>query len=131
MNPSQYYGILRIVLPAAIAFVVGKGWITQDMVTEIIGVLAAIVGASGVSVAANTTSSLAQTVASTKDSEGQPAVKVLVSPTAPASLLQLASDTSVPEIVHAASVAPAAPPPKDPIYPPPDRGPYETRRRQS
>lgn len=129
MNPSQYYGILRIVLPAAIAFIVGKGWVTQDMVTEIIGVLAAIVGASGVSVAANTTSSLAQTVAATKTSDGGPAVKVLVQPDAPVGLLDLASDDKVPQIVHAVSVMPTAPPPKDPIYPPPDPSLYRTRRQ--
>jgi hypothetical protein len=131
MNPSQYYGILRIVLPAAIAFVVGKGWISQDAVTQLFGVLAAVVGASGISASVNTTSSLAQVVAATKDSEGQPAVKIMVAPTAPQPLLDLATDTSVPEIVHAASVAPSAPPPKDPIYPPPDHGPYATKRRQS
>jgi hypothetical protein len=76
-------------------------------------------------------SRVVQTASEVKGSDGLPAVKIMVAPTAPQPLLDLATDTSVPEIVHAASVAPAAPPPKDPIYPPPDRGPYDTKRRQS
>jgi hypothetical protein len=70
----------------------------------------------------NTVSGLTQTVASIKDDAGKPAVKILVSSTAPQSLLALAKDDNVPEVVHAASVAPAAPPPKDP---------YVTARRMS
>lgn len=62
---------------------------------------------------AHTPASMAMSVAELKDSRGMPAVKVLVAPTAPASLLALASDTSVPEVVHAATVSPSAPPPKD------------------
>jgi len=131
MNPSQINGILRIGVPMLISFAIGKGWITQDMVTQIATVCATLAGAGGISAYVNTTSNLAQVVAATKDSEGQPAVKIMVAPTAPQGLLDLATDTSVPEIVHAASVAPSAPPPKDPIYPPPDRGPYETKRRLS
>jgi hypothetical protein len=120
MNSSQIYGILRIVLPSLIGL--ATHYLGADAVSTVGSVMATIVAAGGWSAAANTTSSLTETVAATKGSDGQPAVKVLVAPTAPKPLLDLATDTSVPEVVHAASVVPSAPPPKDP---------YQTSRRAS
>jgi hypothetical protein len=120
MNPSQITGILRIFLPTIIG--IASNYFGADTVNTIGGILAAFVAAGGWSAYANTTSNLAQTVASTKNDKGEPVVKLLVSSTAPEGLLKLASDTSVPEIVHAASVSPTAPPPKDP---------YVTSRRTS
>lgn len=35
MNLNQVNGVVRAVLPAVLAYAVGKGWITQDMVGEI------------------------------------------------------------------------------------------------
>jgi hypothetical protein len=95
MNSSQLYGILRIVLPSAIAFIVGKGWVSQDLVTQIIGGMAAIVAASGVSAVANTTSNLAKTVADV------PGLQVAVSRSAAPELQKLADDPKVPDIVPA------------------------------
>lgn len=116
MNFSQYDGILRIVLPAAISFAVGKGWVTQDAVAQIGGALATIVAAGGWSALANTTPNLAKAVAA------EPGLKVLVYPIAAPALQLLARDPEIPDIVHADL-------PRDPIYPPPDRGPYQTRRQ--
>lgn len=129
MNPSQITGILRIFLPTIIG--IASNYFGADTVNTIGGILAAFVAAGGWSAYANTTSNLTQTVASIKDDAGKPAVKVLVSSTAPQDLLALASNDKVPEVVHAATVAPSAPPPKDP---PSDRGgyqgnPYATRNR--
>lgn len=35
MNLNQFTGIIRAVVPAALAYAVGKGWITQDSVGDI------------------------------------------------------------------------------------------------
>ncbi len=96
MNPSQYAGILRIVLPAALSFAVGKGWITQDMVTQVGSVLASIVAAGGWSAVSNTSLNLAKSVASV------PGLTVHVDETAPPELQQAAADRAVADIVPAA-----------------------------
>lgn len=97
MIPSQITGILRIVLPAALSFAVGKGWITQDLVTQIGGVLAAIVAAGGWSAVANTPLNLAKTVAAV------PGLTVVADHRAPPEVQQAAADPAVPDIVPASS----------------------------
>lgn len=124
MNPSQLTGILRLFVPTIIG--VATTYLGAGTVNTILAILAAFVAAAGASAYANTNTNLTQTVASIKDSEGFPAVKVLVSPSAPQDLLSLASNDKVPEVVHAVSVMPTAPPPKDPV-PYPDL--YRTHRQ--
>lgn len=96
MNYAAITGILRVVLPAAISFVVGKGWITSDVAAQIGSVLAAIVAAGGWSAVANTNLNLAKSVASV------PGLSVHVDETAPADLQQAAVDRTVHDIVPAA-----------------------------
>lgn len=95
MNPSQYAGILRIVLPAALSFAVGKGWITQDIVAQIGSVLAAVVASGGWSAASLSTSSMAQTVSSVDG------LQVKVSTLAPIALQRMAADPAIPNVVRA------------------------------
>lgn len=120
MTPSQITGILRLFVPTIIG--IATTYLGAGTVNTILAILAAFVAAAGASAYANTNTNLTQTVASIKDDTGKPAVKVLVSSTAPQDLLALASNDKVPEVVHAATVAPSAPPPKDP---------YATSRRSS
>lgn len=117
---TQLAPLLRLFAPAVVGIL--TQYIGADAATQIVSVLLSLAGAGAWSLYANKQSSLTQTVAGFKDDRGKPAVKVLVSSTAPEGLLKLASDTSVPEVVHAASVSPTAPPPKDP---------YATSRRAS
>lgn len=107
MTFTQIVGILRIVLPAVLAFAVGKGWITQDMSVQILSILTAIVGSSVYSAYSNTQLNLAKTVAAV------PGVQVQVSAVAPPELQTAAhdrSDASVRDIVPA-SLDPAPYPP--------------------
>jgi hypothetical protein len=115
---AQLAPLIRIFLPVIVALL--TQYIGADAANSLVSILATLAGVSGWSLYRNTQSGLTQTVAAIKDDNGQPAVKVLVSPTAPQGLLNLASDTSVPAVVHAATVAATAPPPK---------APYETSRR--
>lgn len=117
MNASQITGILRIFMPVLVG--IASKYVGADTVNTIGSILAAFVAAGGWSAYANSTSNLTQTVAGIKDDKGRDALKILVSSTAPQDLLKLASNDEVPQVVHAASVAPSAPPPKDP---------YVTRR---
>jgi hypothetical protein len=119
LSPTQWAGIARILAPSvagALAYYLGA-----NATDTIMAVLAVLVPTLGLSANSHTQSNLTQTVAAIKDDQGQPAIKVLVAPTAPQPLLDLATDTSVPEVVHAASVVPQAPPPKI----------YDTSRRTS
>lgn len=95
MNASQLYGILRIVLPSAAAYAIGKGWITADMYAQIGSVLAAIVGAAGFSANANTTLNLSKAVAAV------PGLTVHVDNEAPATMQEAAADRTVHDIVPA------------------------------
>jgi hypothetical protein len=117
---AQIAPLVRIFLPVIVTLL--TQYVGADAAQSIGSLIATLVGVTGWSLYRNTQSGLTQTVAAIKDDNGQPAVKVLVSPTAPQGLLQLASDTSVPAVVHAATVAATAPPPK---------APYETSRRTS
>lgn len=117
---AQLAPLIRIFAPVLVGIL--TQYIGADAATQLVSVILTLVGSGGWSLYRNTASGLTQTVASIKDDAGRPAVKVLVAPTAPQDLLKLASDTSVPEVVHAASVSPSAPPPKDP---------YVTSRRSS
>jgi len=114
LSPTQWAGIAKILVPPLAGFV--AHYLGADTTNTIVAVVAVLVPSLGLSINAHTEANMAQTVAATKGSDGQPALKVLVAPTAPKPLLDLASDTSVPEVVHAASVVPSAPPPKDPPF---------------
>lgn len=103
-NSSQLYGILRIVLPAAATYAIGKGWITSDMYAQIGGALAAVVAAGGFSASANTTLNLSKTVAAV------PGLQVHVDHTAPADLQVAAATRAVPDIVPATTSTSFAPP---------------------
>lgn len=94
MNFSQFYGILRIVLPSAAAFAIGKGWISQDTYTQVGGALAAIVAAGGFSAVANTDGNLVKT-ASAVQGVAEP---IRIAADAPAALQALANDTNVPGV---------------------------------
>ena len=109
---AQLAPLLRLFAPAVVAIL--TQYIVAVAATQIVSVLLSLAGAGAWSLYANTQGSLAQTVASFKDDRGNPAVKILVGPTAPPALMALANDTSIPEVVHAATVSPTAPPPKDP-----------------
>lgn len=117
---AQLAPLLRIFAPVLVGIL--TQYIGADAATQLVSVILTLLGSGGWSLYRNTASGLTQTVASIKDDAGRPAVKVLVAPTAPEGLLKLASDTSIPEVVHAATVSPTAPPPKDP---------YVTARRMS
>jgi hypothetical protein len=95
-NSSQLYGILRIILPSAATYAIGKGWITQDTYGQIGGALAAIVAAGGFSANANTTLNLSKSVAAV------PGLQVHVDGTAPPELQKAADDRAVADIVPAA-----------------------------
>lgn len=95
MNTAQITGILRIVLPSILTFAVGKGWLTQDTVTQIGSVLAAIVAAGGWSAVSNSAPNLARsTVASA------PGVTVHVGALAPPELQKVAADPTELKIVR-------------------------------
>lgn len=115
---AQLAPLIRIFAPVLVGIL--TQYIGADAAQQIVSVIVTLAGSAGWSLYRNTASGLTETVAAIKDDAGKPAVKVLVSSTAPQGLLALASDTSVPEVVHAASVSPSAPPPKDP---------YATSRR--
>lgn len=99
MNWSQTTGILRILVPSAISFAVAKGWVTENVVEQAGGALAAIVAAGGWSAVANTNLSLSKAVA------GVQGLTVHADSTAPPEIQTVALTGSVPDIV------PAAPPP--------------------
>ena len=99
MNWSQYAGILRIVLPAAASFAIGKGWITQDMYTQVGSALALIVASGGWSASANTDASIVKTASVVQGVE-----PIKISAYAAPALKALAADESVP------TVKPADPP---------------------
>lgn len=115
---TQLAPLLRLFAPVAVGIL--TQYIGADAATQIVSVLLSLAGAGAWSLYANTQGSLAQTVAAMKG------VKVAVSPEAAPELLKLASDKSVPDIVHVDSVAQTAPPPKDPV-PYPDL--YRTHRQ--
>jgi hypothetical protein len=103
MNSSQVYGILRIVLPGAAAFAIGKGWITQDMYGQVGATLAAILAAGGFSANANTTLNLSRAVSAV------PGLEVHVDKTAPPEMQVAAAnriDETVADIVPAVSAPP-------------------------
>lgn len=45
MTLNQINGVLRAIVPAALAYAVGKGWIPQDQVTEITAAVVTITSA--------------------------------------------------------------------------------------
>jgi hypothetical protein len=100
MNPNQLYGLLRIILPSAATYAIGKGWITADTYGQIGSALAAIVAAGGFSAVANTTLNLSKSVAAV------PGLSVHVSDAAPVDLKQAANDPAVSDIVPAAAPSP-------------------------
>jgi hypothetical protein len=120
LSATQWSGVAKIVAPIVVGVI--SNLLGADTKETIISVVTVLLPALGLSVNAHTESNLTQTVAAIKDDQGKPAVKIMVAPTAPQPLLDLATDTSVPEVVHAASVVAQAPPPK---------APYETSRRPS
>lgn len=46
MDLNTLNGIVRAVLPAALAYAVGKGWITQNMVGEITAAIVTLISAA-------------------------------------------------------------------------------------
>lgn len=52
MNFNTYMGILRAVVPGAVGFAAGKGWITQDQVADIVTAIVTL-GAAGWSIVTN------------------------------------------------------------------------------
>ncbi len=103
MNPSQIYGILRIIIPAGVSYAVGAHWIDANSVAQIGGLLATIVAAGGWSASANTTLSLSKAVAAV------PGLQVHVDDNAPAELQEAAADRTVLDIVPAKSGVPVPP----------------------
>lgn len=109
---TQLAPLLRLFAPVAVGIL--TQYIGADAATQIVSVLLSLAGAGAWSLYANTQSSLAQTVAA------MPGVKVAVSPAAAPELLKLASDPTVPDVVHAEdSYSTSAP------------NPYSTQRRKS
>ena len=52
MNLNQINGILRAIIPAALAYAAGKGWLTQDQIADVTAAIVTLVSA-GWSVATN------------------------------------------------------------------------------
>jgi hypothetical protein len=111
MNFSQYAGILRILVPGAISFAVGRGWVTQDVVSQVGIALATIVASGGWSAAANTTLSLSKAVAAV------PGLQVHVDEKAPSELQEAAINRAVPDIVPAKTGLPLSTTPSQRRYP--------------
>jgi hypothetical protein len=132
MNQSTWVSWITTGIGLFGAVAVDRGLVDSSTVAGIAGVAGTLVPLVwGLYIHSN--SKVVQTASEIKGSDGQPAVKVLIAPTASQPLLDLATDTSVPEVVHAASVVPSAPPPKDYQAALRDRtkDPYETTRRTS
>lgn len=102
LSPTQWAGIAKIIAPPLIGLAAHLlGASTTDTIVAVATVLAPSLG---LSVNSHTTANLAQAVAA------EPGLKVTVSPGAAPALLKLASDTSVPDIIHA-----PPDPPKEPL----------------
>lgn len=114
MNFSQVAGALRPVFTGLVGLAVGKNWISADaigVIGQVAAFLVSVIGAGGWSAVVNSTSNLVHTVAAV------PGVQVKVSSAAAPELVKLASDPTVPDVVHA-----------DPVeYP---SGVYGTARRR-
>lgn len=95
MNYAAITGLIRVVVPSALAYAIGKGWVTQDMATQVMSFLGTIAVAGGWSAVANTNLSLAKSVAAV------PGLSVHVDAAAPPELREAANDRSVPDIVPA------------------------------
>lgn len=109
---TQLAPLLRLFAPAAITLL--TSYVGADLATQLVAFALSLAGAGTLSLYANTQGSLAQTVAA------MPGVKVAVSPAAAPELLKLASDPTVPDVVHAEdSYSTSAP------------NPYSTQRRKS
>jgi hypothetical protein len=94
MNPSQIYGILRIVTPALIGVLAQQHVITDNSAANWTVLALSILGSAALSGNANTTLNLSKTVAAV------PGLQVHVDDTAPPELQQAAG--SVRDIVPAA-----------------------------
>jgi hypothetical protein len=94
MNYDQFTGVLRALLPAMLAFAVGKAWIPSAAVGDISAAVLAIAAAVW-SFLNNRTTAKAAAVSET------PGVKVVVAQNAPEAMKELAADTTVPNVVTA------------------------------
>ena len=66
MNANQVKGILRAIVPAAVAYVVGRGWLSQGSASDVAAALIALLSA-GWSVQAHTDASAIKAVAAMPD----------------------------------------------------------------
>lgn len=87
MNQAQFLGILRALLPALMAYAVGRGWVSESSAGEVTAAIVTL-AAAGWSLAVHTDSNKLAEV------EAMPAVKkILVDPAAPSG--DAASDAAV------------------------------------
>src|ERR1017187_4573687 len=102
MNPSQIYGVLRIVAPAIIGILAQQHMITDNSAVNWTGLVLSVLGSAALSGGANTTLNLSKAVAAV------PGLKVHVDETmAPPEMVVAAanrSDSAVADIVPAAPV---------------------------
>ncbi len=98
MNQDQITGILRALIPAVLAYVVGRGWLPETVVADVTAAALAIAAAVW-SYVNNSTVSKATSVVK-EDGE----VEIVVHPTASAGMRELAIDPAVRNIVSATSI---------------------------
>lgn len=95
-NPSQLFGILRIVGPAVIAVLAQQHLITDNSAANWTALLISVIGSAAWSSTANSTLNLSKAVAAV------PGLQVHVDEKAPASLIETAAAGDVRDIVPAA-----------------------------
>jgi hypothetical protein len=100
LSATQWLGIAKIIAPVLIGGI--STYLGASTTETITSVLAIMLPALGLSINAHTTANMAQAVAA------EPGLKVTVSPEAAPALLKLASDTSVPDVIHAPPDPPKA-----------------------
>lgn len=99
MNMNMINGILRALVPAGVAYAVGRGWLSESSAASVAAAIIAI-GSAGWSIHSNTPSS------TLSQASAIPEVKqIIVTPTTPSSAVGIAaSDSQQPKIVSDASV---------------------------
>lgn len=92
MTLDQITGPIRILLPAILAYAVGKGWIPGESVGDITLAVIAVIAAIW-SIYSNRQSAMVANAAKTPD------VTIKVGPAAPASVKAIADNAAVPNVV--------------------------------
>ena len=95
MNRQQLTGIARALVPALIAYIVGKGWLSQSSATDVSAAIIALL-AAGWSVQTNSDASAIKTVTAMPDVK-----QIVVKAGAVDGAAQAAADPAQPKVVKA------------------------------